>query len=282
MYFVLCMRPERGVAALRAILLIGTLRAQEHQMPGKARAGADPLVAPTSAASPAQAATGEIRPGYGEVPYRLGAGGVITLSLYGKPEFARPPVSIGPDGTISYLSATGFPVRGITLDEAMQAVEKALSNYYRAPRVVIVPVQLVSKSYTIMGMIKLSCVFPLDQPLTLLEALARSGGTVSGLFDRRYVDLADLERSFIIRDGRKFPVNFRKLLLEGDLSQNIPLAPRDLIASALANDDYVLGAVCKPGARASRRVKPCLRVSPSGQVSRSRRIANVYSLCAKA
>jgi polysaccharide export outer membrane protein len=211
-------------------------------------------------------------------------GDVITLSLYGKPEFTRPPVTIGPDGTISYLSATGVPVRGLTLEEAMQVVEKALSNYYRAPRVVIVPVQLVSKSYTIMGMIKLSCVFPLDQPLTLLEAVARSGGTVSGLFDRRYVDLADLERSFIIRDGRKFPVNFRKLLLEGDLSQNIPLAPRDfiLIASSLADDDHVLGAVRKPGARASRRVKPCLRVSPSGQVSRSRRIANVYSLCAKA
>jgi polysaccharide export outer membrane protein len=98
-------------------------------------------------------------------------------------------------------------------------------------------------------MIKLSGVFPLDQPLTLLEALARSGGTVSGLFDRRYVDLADLERSFIVRDGRKLPVNFRKLLLDGDMSQDIPLAPGDFIhiASALANDYYVLGAVRKPG-----------------------------------
>lgn len=212
-------------------------------VPAPPTAGADE----SPAGEPGDA--GEIGPGYGEMPYRLGAGDVISIAIYGKPELTRPQVTVAPDGTISYLSATGVQVGGLTMDEARQVVEKALANFYRMPRVIITPIQLVSKNYTIMGMIKLSGVFPLDQPLTLLEALARSGGTVSGLFDRRYVDLADLERSFIIRDGRKLPVNFRKLMLDGDMTQDIPLAPGDYIqiASALANDYYVLGSVRKPG-----------------------------------
>jgi protein involved in polysaccharide export with SLBB domain len=198
-------------------------------------------------AAPARA--GEIGPGYGEMPYRLGAGDVLSIQFYGRPELTRPLVTVAPDGTVSYLSATGVEVRGKTIDEARGAIEATLTKFYRNPKVIVTPIQLVSKNYTIMGMVKDSGVFPLVQPITLIEALARSGGTVSGLFDRRYVDLADLERSFILRDGKRLPVNFRKLMLEGDMTQNVALAPGDYIqvASALSNDYFVLGSVRKPG-----------------------------------
>lgn len=187
--------------------------------------------------------------GYGDMPYRLGAGDVLSIQFYGRPELTRPEVTVAPDGTISYLNATGIPVGGLTITEARVQLEQSLTGLFRNPRLILTPLNLVSKSYTIMGMVKLTGIFALEQPLTLIEALSRSGGTVSGLFDRRYVDLADLERSFIMRNGQRLPVNFRKLMLEGDMSQNVPLAPGDfiLIASALANDYYVLGAVRKPG-----------------------------------
>jgi polysaccharide export outer membrane protein len=191
----------------------------------------------------------DLPPAYGETPYRLGAGDVLYIQFYGRPELTRPEVTVAPDGTLSYLSANSVPVRGLTIEETRLAIEAELTELYRNPRVILTPLRLASNSYTVIGMVKLTGVFAFDSPITLVEALARAGGTESGLFDRRYVDLADLDRSFIIREGYRLPVNFRRLLLEGDMTQNIALAPGDYIqiASALSNDFFVLGAVANPG-----------------------------------
>ena len=191
----------------------------------------------------------DLRPPYGQAPYRLGPGDVISIQFYGRPGLARPQVKVAPDGTLSYLSAASVEVRGLTLEEARRRIEEAISPLYRNPRLILTPIDLASNSYTVIGMVRLSGEFSLDSPITLTEAMARAGGTESGLFDRRYVDLADLDRSFIIREGKRLPVDFRRLLLEGDMSQNIALAPGDFIqiASALANDYFVLGSVESPG-----------------------------------
>ncbi len=195
---------------------------------------------PESASAPADYATSA---------YRLGPGDVLSIQIYGRPDLTRPEVTVAPDGTVSFLSAEAVPVNGLTIEETRKALAKALEGSFRNPSLVVTPLRLLSKSYTVMGMVKMSGIFPMTQPVTLLEALARAGGTISGLFDRRYVDLADLDRSFIIRDGQRLPVNFRKLMIEGDMTQNVAVAPGDfiLVASALANDYFVLGAVRKPG-----------------------------------
>src|SRR6476659_2249829 len=61
--------------------------------------------------------------------------------------------------------------------------------------------------------------------------------------------MADLGHSFIVRNGQKLPVNFEKLVLDGDLSQNVPIEPNDYIyfASTAAQDIYVVGEVMNPG-----------------------------------
>jgi protein involved in polysaccharide export with SLBB domain len=58
-----------------------------------------------------------------------------------------------------------------------------------------------------------------------------------------------MRRAFIVRDGKKLPVDFSKLFFEGDLTQNIQLQPGDYIyfPSNIVNELYVLGAVGSPG-----------------------------------
>ena len=61
-------------------------------------------------------------------------------------------------------------------------------------------------------------------------------------------DIADLRRSFVMRDGSVLAVDFYRLLKQGDMSQNIFLRPDDFVylPSAIAREVFVLGAVYQP------------------------------------
>src|SRR5262249_10362359 len=60
----------------------------------------------------------------------------------------------------------------------------------------------------------------------------------------------DLKRSFIVRHGRLLPVDFERLMDQGDLSQNIYVQPDDFIYLPPATEAqvYVIGAVGQPRA----------------------------------
>jgi len=100
-----------------------------------------------------------------------------------------------------------------------------------------------------LGKVNSKGAFPLDRPLTLLEAVARAKGLETGLYQRTTVEMADLGRSFIVRNGEKLPIDFEKLFLDGDLNQNVAIEPNDYVffASTGANDIYILGEVMNPG-----------------------------------
>jgi protein involved in polysaccharide export with SLBB domain len=88
--------------------------------------------------------------------------------------------------------------------------------------------------------------------LTLIEALARAGGLETGIYQRNTVELADLQHSYLVRQGKRVEVNFERLFQNGDLTQNIPMEPDDYLYFALANANeiYVLGEVTSPGVAA--------------------------------
>jgi protein involved in polysaccharide export with SLBB domain/capsular polysaccharide biosynthesis protein len=180
----------------------------------------------------------------------LGPGDVLNLGLYGAPELARAEVSVGPDGRISYLEAQDVRAEGLSIDELRAALDKELANYRRAPRTMITPVAFRSKRYYILGKVMTKGVYTLDRPMTVLEAVARAHGLENGLVDRNVVDLADFQRSFLARGGKRYPLNFEKLFQDGDLSQNVPLEPGDYIyfPATDVKEVYVVGEVRLPGA----------------------------------
>jgi len=181
--------------------------------------------------------------------YTLGPGDVLNFRLYGYADLDRSEVFVRPDGTIGYLQATNVRAEGLSIDELRAALEKELGRFHRFPRLIITPVHLRSKRYFMLGKVVDRGAFTLEQPLTLIEAVARARGIETGLFEQNTVELADLPRSFVMRANKRLPVDFERLFFEGDLSQNVEIEPGDYIffASANTNEVYVLGEVGLPG-----------------------------------
>jgi protein involved in polysaccharide export with SLBB domain len=179
----------------------------------------------------------------------LGPGDLLNLGMYGQPELARAEVSIGPDGRLSYLEAQDVVASGLTVDELRGKLDQELARYRRAPRTLVTPVAFRSKRYYMLGKVMTKGVYVLDRPITVLEAIARAHGLENGLVDRNVIDLADFQRSFLARGGKRYPLNFEKLFQDGDLTQNIPIEPGDYVffPSTAVKEVYVVGEVRLPG-----------------------------------
>jgi protein involved in polysaccharide export with SLBB domain/capsular polysaccharide biosynthesis protein len=181
----------------------------------------------------------------------LGPGDIVNLGLYGEPLLLAEEVPVGPDGRISYLEAQNIVAAGLTVDEFRTKLNEELGRFRRAAQAYVIPVAYNSKKYFVLGKVTQGGVFTLDRPLTLIEAVARARGMETGIgTDRSLVEMADLSRSFVARNGRHLAVDFERLFLEGDLSQNIALEPNDYVyfPASAQKEVYVLGAVNSPGA----------------------------------
>ncbi len=234
-------RPITGVAGLILLLAAAPALAQETQ-PVKSPANEPASMSLSAVSNPAKRAKWQER-------LTLGAGDILDFSLLESPELARKGVVVGPDGRVTFLQAENIMAAGLTVDELRAKFDEELSKFYRSPRTIITPVAYHSKRFVILGTVANKGVFPLTRPTTVIEAIAQAGGLEIGMFERSTVELADLGRSFLVRNGERLPVDFERLFQRGDLTQNIPIEPDDYLyfASADANQIYVLGEVMNPG-----------------------------------
>jgi protein involved in polysaccharide export with SLBB domain len=178
----------------------------------------------------------------------------LEIELMGEPA-SKTTTIVAPDGKLYYDLLPGLDVWGLTLSQTKALIQTNYAQYVREPpKVSIIVRDVGSRRVWLLGRVQVPGVYPMTGPMTILEAIAEAGGTMSltSYRDQEAAgvgeELADLQRSFVVRQGKCLPVNFRKLLVEGDLSQNIYLEPDDFIyfPSAAARDVYVLGAVTEP------------------------------------
>ena len=181
--------------------------------------------------------------------FRLGIGDLAEIEQMGVPN-TRQDCRVMPDGMLYYQTVPGLKVTGLTLPDLKMQLESALREYYRNPQVSIVLRNISSQRVWVLGRVNTPGLYPLTGPTSVLEAIARAGGLFSSRFSGTTEELADLQHSFVVRNGEFLPVDFVKLLRKGDLSQNIYLQTGDYVylPSALNSEVYVLGAVRMPKA----------------------------------
>ena len=196
-------------------------------------------------------------------PFTLGPGDHLDLELAGEP--TNQTAIVSPDGKIYFNILPGIDVWGLTLGQTKAKLEQELGQYVRnGPKVSVSLRSVQSQRVWILGRVGKPGVYPLAGSLRLLEALSLAGGpaasySISASSGASGISLnlsasgdetCDLRRAILIRQGHLVPVDFEKLMGEGDLSQNIYLQPDDFIyvPSAAGREVYVLGAVTLPHA----------------------------------
>lgn len=189
-------------------------------------------------------------------PFTLGPGDEIELQMMGDPTSTNLN-RVGPDGKIYYNLLPGLDVWGLTLPQTQALLERQLSQFIRnQPRVSVTLRGVESRKIWLLGRLQTPGVYYMTNAMTLLEAIALAGGTLDLAASRDLGTVgaidptADLRHSFIIRKGQFLPVDFQRLVAQGDLSQNIYLEPDDFIyfPPAVARNIYVIGAVGQPKA----------------------------------
>jgi len=179
--------------------------------------------------------------------FRLGPGDSLEIEVLGDGT-TRAVTTVGPDGKIYYHLLSGQKVWGLTLAETKALLEREMVAYVKQPKIAITLRSVGSKRVWVLGRLNTPGIFPLSAPMTVLEAISRAGGLFTSRFSGTTEELADLKHSFLVRNGRTVPVDFYRLLREGDMSQNIYLEPDDFVylPSALSKEVHVLGAVKTP------------------------------------
>jgi polysaccharide export outer membrane protein len=186
--------------------------------------------------------------------FTLGPGDKLEIEIMGEPT-SRTETVVGPDGKIYFNLLPGMDVWGATVAQTKAKLESEMAKFVRErPQISVTVRGVESKRVWVLGRVQAPGVYSMTAPMTLLEAVSMAGGTMSlsNFQDQEAAgfteELADLRRSFVIRHGHPLPVDFKRLLVGGDLSQNVYLQPDDFVyfPATTAREIYVLGAVAQP------------------------------------
>lgn len=138
------------------------------------------------------------------------------------------------NGQIRLPDASPLFISGLTLDEARQKIADYYNEQIRDTEVFVSYRERIERKVELMGLSGLSSV-PVDGKLRLYDLLSKA---------RIPID-ANLFKSYVLREGCMLSIDLRKLIKEGDMSQNIVMRGGDkiYIADPAAASLMVMGEV---------------------------------------
>lgn len=188
-----------------------------------------------------------------EGPYLLGAGDeIVVYRLNARADDPNGSLKtfVMPDGMVYYDLAPPVQARGKTVAELAAALTEALRPFYKQPEVSVALHAAKSRRYSVLGKVYAPDVYPLNQPTTLLDAIARAGGLELAGGTGTTEELADLSRGILVRNGQILPIDFEALVRGGDVRYNVYVKDQDVIflPPKSTKEILVLGQVGTPKA----------------------------------
>lgn len=181
--------------------------------------------------------------------YLIGPDDKFHTYVYNEQDLNTKELIVKRDGTITYPLIGEVKVEGLELEEATQIIQNKLSRYLSFPKVTIIPYEINSGTVTVLGKVTYPQQYQITGEMRILDLIAKAGGLALGYFQNNSIELADLERAFIVRNNKVLPIDFHALIKEGKMLNNIPLMGGDYIylPSAINREVYVVGEVLEQG-----------------------------------
>ncbi|HEY1997298.1 polysaccharide biosynthesis/export family protein [Paraburkholderia sp.] len=148
--------------------------------------------------------------------------------------------TVASDGTIFFPFVGRVHVAGRTMTEVRNELATRLVPYIRNPQVDVRVLSFRGQKVQVTGEVKSPGPLAVsDVPLTLVDAITRSGGTN---------ELADIQRVRLTRNNKLYVLDANSLLDRGDTSQNVMLQAGDIVNVPDRVDSrvFVMGEVKNP------------------------------------
>jgi len=155
--------------------------------------------------------------------YIIGAGDILEISFWNEPDISRS-VFVRIDGRISLPLLGDVVAAGKSPKALSNFLQQEAKKYIEDPNVAVIVTTSNSKRYYMVGQITKPGEYPMDYPVTLLQAIAKAGG---------FKEWAKTSKILVIRRQsgveKILTFNYDSLTKGEDLAQNILIVPGDTI-----------------------------------------------------
>jgi polysaccharide export outer membrane protein len=206
----------RITAGLGSVLLAGSwCLAQEPLLShakGKGHSGVG-----TEAAGSAKAEA--VRPTVDPKVYIIGEADLLRINVYKEAELSQTAI-VRPDGMISLAFVNDVKASGKTPLQVQQELTESLKPYLVDPQVTVTVVDVRSKSVYVTGAVQRPDAYTLLTPMTVLQILAKAGGTTI---------YANRKGIFVLRNQDKIPFPYNDIMKGKKSAKDIQLQPGDTV-----------------------------------------------------
>jgi polysaccharide biosynthesis/export protein len=153
----------------------------------------------------------------------------LQITVWHNPDLSVS-VPVRPDGKITVPLIGDVAAGGKTPDEVSTEIKDKLQSFVRDPQVAVILTALRSHEYLsrvrVTGAVRTPISIPYRQGMTVLDAVLAAGGTT---------EFAAPDRTELYRkpsangQATSYAVHLEKILQEGDLANNYPVQPGDVI-----------------------------------------------------
>jgi len=154
--------------------------------------------------------------------YLIGKGDVLEINVWKEEELTRT-LKVRVDGKISLPLLDDIQAAGRTPMELKNTIEERLSEFIEGPEVTVI-VQNQTGQYYLIGEVAGTGAYPLQKDLTVVQALAQSGG---------FTEWSDKDNILILRrdDGQetRIKVDYDEIVSGDAPEQNVLIKPNDTI-----------------------------------------------------